>query len=79
MVGRLAAEAGESEADRIRHAFLLVYGRPPANLKLQIGLEFLGPSKPSKEEPASSGDSGIVEMGAVRPSTAERERIYVCH
>jgi hypothetical protein len=59
LAGRLAAQAGESEADRIRHAFMLVYGRPPGKVELQIGLEFLAVSRPGDDEQSRSSDSGL--------------------
>lgn len=43
LVARLATTAPD-DAGRIRHAFLLLYGRPAAAAELQMGLEFLAGS-----------------------------------
>jgi Protein of unknown function (DUF1553)/Protein of unknown function (DUF1549)/Planctomycete cytochrome C len=35
--------AGDSDSDRIRHAYRLVYVREPTSAELQLGLDYLGP------------------------------------
>ncbi len=50
LAARLNAAAGD-DAGRIRHAFLLLYGRPGTERELQLGLAFLA----SGETPANRG------------------------
>lgn len=40
-VERLQTEAGSNDSERIRRAYLLLYGRAPAESELKAGLEFL--------------------------------------
>ncbi len=48
---RLTANPTESDADRIRRAYLLAYSRPPEEREVLLGLSFL-------QQPPSSGSSG---------------------
>jgi hypothetical protein len=47
LAARLTAQTGANDADRIRDAFLLLYGRPVTDRELQLGLAFLGHMEPS--------------------------------
>jgi len=48
LAGRLAAVPAEGDAARIRHAFMLLYGRPPTDREAKLGLEFLVESKAAR-------------------------------
>src|SRR5205823_1464039 len=41
LAARLAADPSESDAGRVRRAFLLLYGRPASDREVQAGVEFL--------------------------------------
>jgi hypothetical protein len=41
LAGRLAREAGDSNEARIALAYRLLYGRPPLEAEVRLGLEFL--------------------------------------
>jgi cytochrome c553 len=45
LADRLSAVPAESDATRIRHAFMLLYGRPPTDREAKLGLDFLAESK----------------------------------
>ena len=48
LTAKLAAVANDDEA-RIRHAFLLLYGRTATSREVQIGLEFLSAATPATQ------------------------------
>ena len=60
---RLTANAGESDADRIRKAFLLAYNRLPSDRELLLGLTFLQ-QKPSAD---SAGNASLTLAGNKAP------------
>jgi hypothetical protein len=49
---RVAREAPGSQEDRIRSAYALLFGRPPHEKELRLGLAFLGEGKPDEMWPA---------------------------
>jgi hypothetical protein len=59
LAGRLTATPAEADDGRIRRAFLLVYGRPPAKDELELGLEFLADAK-SHGSDSEGGDKSAL-------------------
>ncbi len=53
LVARLTKDASD-DAERIRNAFVLLYGRPATERELQLGLSFLAASSPSEQSPRLS-------------------------
>ncbi|MCI0742089.1 MAG: DUF1549 and DUF1553 domain-containing protein, partial [Gemmataceae bacterium] len=53
LVARLTKDAGD-DAERIRNAFVLLYGRSATERELQLGLSFLAASSPSERSPRLS-------------------------
>jgi hypothetical protein len=62
---RLTSNPAESDADRIRHAFLLAYNRLPSDRELLMGLTFL---KKPPYGPISAGLNG----GKAQPDNINR-------
>ncbi len=57
LASRLKSATDESEAGRIRRAFLTVYGRPPTERELRLGLEFLADFKSETERKISAAEN----------------------
>lgn len=68
---RLTANKAETDATRIRTAFLLAYGRTPADSEVRLGLAFL--QTPPETTPSAGGSAGS-STGAVTKPTATPAR-----
>jgi hypothetical protein len=71
---RLNAASDEADASRIHHAFLLVYGRPPTDDELQLGLEFVAEAKASSGPGNGGGEIDNVKPGATSGALSRWEQ-----
>jgi cytochrome c553 len=69
LAARLTAKVNLSDADRVREAFLLVFGRPVTDRELTLGLNFL--SAPNSAEGGKMGMSRWEQYAQVLLSTNE--------
>jgi cytochrome c553 len=71
---RLNAASDEADPSRIRHAYMLVYGRPPTDDELQLGLEFVADAKAGSELGNGGGEIDNVKPGATSGALSRWEQ-----
>jgi hypothetical protein len=71
---RLNAVSDGADASRIRHAFMLVYGRPPTDDELQLGLEFVANAKTDSAPGSGGGGPDNVQPNATAGALSKWEQ-----